>query len=303
MFSIWASTSSRARKGEAQSADESTRRRGGSHAHDADRCLPRRVRRRADRSTATPVCACTARDGIGGVRVARRRIPSAKRSRRPLEAMIAGLCERPLTFQAIYSGATKRNDGKVRLRASSISRHVRGAESKSCAGCIGPCLNGEVGAGRERRGWRKAGARTTDDDYTTRPFPGGLRQSSAEGAGDLRSHGTTYPACARSRTQSRNAGGGRAGFASAEKAYAKLRVESRGCQKPVAEQQPHREPRRADLRHQQTVDRHGGPAHALADIWCAVADFRTITTATSSIRPGSTGWREFGKKGVGANFV
>ena len=58
----------------------------------------------------------SARDGLGGTALREGEIAIAKRIEAGREAMIAGLCESPLTFQAIIIWRDELNEGKVFLR-------------------------------------------------------------------------------------------------------------------------------------------------------------------------------------------
>ncbi len=160
-------------------------------------------------------------------------------------------------------------------------------------------MNGEVGRPRTR-GLAKAGAEDDDDDYDNVLSLARWRQSSAEGAGrpSIASHDLSRLRKKQDRTL--NAGGGEQ-IATAEKPTPSCARRPRGCQKPVAEQQPHREPRRADLRQQQTLIGMEGHSSAGRNMVCRVPTSERIhgneldQTCSTGCEVRQNGWANFVK--------
>jgi RNA polymerase primary sigma factor len=184
-------------------------------------------------------------------------IAIAKRIEAGREAMIAGLCESPLTFQAIIIWRDELVEGRVLLR-DIIDLEATYADPE------GKGTPAEVG--RRRGARRRATASTSPSRLSPRGRGHGRRRhgeqrlpvghgigAQAPGPRDLRPH----------RRQLQEAApppGGARGAAAPEQAAhpgpgAQIQEaeggDRRGREVPVAQQQPHRGPRRAALRHQQ----------------------------------------------------
>ena len=172
-------------------------------------------------------------------------IAIAKRIEAGREAMIAGLCESPLTFQAIIIWRDELNEGKILLRdIIDLEATYEGPEAKIPP----PVIPGEVPpqpqAGRRRgaaaRGRARRRGRLRERAVARRH--GG--RAEAEGARDLRQHRRHLQEAAPPAGQeARAAGRGRAGLkAAAEGLREGARRDHRRGEEPFAQQQPHREP-------------------------------------------------------------
>ena len=88
-------------------------------------------------------------------------IAIAKRIEAGREAMIAGLCESPLTFQAIIIWRDELNDGKILLRdIIDLEATYEGPEAKAP-----PAVAGEGAEGEESEGGETAESSDDDDEY------------------------------------------------------------------------------------------------------------------------------------------
>ena len=185
-------------------------------------------------------------------------IAIAKRIEAGRETMIAGLCESPLTFQAIIIWRDELNEGKILLRdIIDLEATYEGPEAKARRRRL-PAAEAprEAEAEPARRGRapprrRRDGRRGRLRERAVARGHGGRAQ--AEGARDLRPHRRHLQEAAQAAGQeARAAGRGRARLApAAEGLRQAARRDHRRRQEPVAQQQPHREPGRAALRHQQ----------------------------------------------------
>ena len=185
-------------------------------------------------------------------------IAIAKRIEAGREAMIAGLCESPLTFQAIIIWRDELNEGKILLRdIIDLEATYEGPEAKAAADRPRCRRRRSAAASREARRRSRVGesrARRRDGRRgRLRERPVARRHGSraeAEGARDLRQHRRHLQEAAQAAGQeARAAGGRRAGLApAAEGLRQAARGDHRRREEPVAQQQPHREPRRAAVR-------------------------------------------------------
>ena len=241
-------------------------------------------------------------------------IAIAKRIEAGREAMIAGLCESPLTFQAVIIWRDELKDAKILLRdIIDLEATYEGPEAKAApppmpvapppveAPPPPPAAAAGDGAARRRRRaaprGRDGGRRGLRERALARRHGG---RAQAQGARDLRQHRRHLQEAAQAAGQEgRDAGCERAVHApAAEGLRQAARRDHRLRQEPLAQQRPHREPGRAALLHQQAPGGAGEPADAAGrQLRRAAPDTSsTSTSATSSTRPGSSAWRNAGNR-------
>ena len=213
-------------------------------------------------------------------------IAIAKRIEAGREAMIAGLCESPLTFQAIIIWRDELNEGKILLRdiidleATYQGPDAKPTPSQPLPGEAAerrrhqwPGRAGRGGCPRRRRGGatRARGIRGRRGRSRERAFArrhGGRAQ--AESSRDLRPR--------RHQLQEAPQASGPVGRARAQERLPLFRPgealqaaqgrDRRRDQIALAQRQPHREPGRDPLRHQQEAARlRGAPAPARRELW------------------------------------
>ena len=238
-------------------------------------------------------------------------IAIAKRIEAGREAMIAGLCESPLTFQAIIIWRDELNEGKILLRdIIDLEATYQGPDAKPAPSQPLPeGMNGEAPPWRQRpcracrgsascprrRGWRarrpgrirRRRGRSRELAFARRH--GGRAQ--AEGARDLRPRRHQLqeaPQAARPGSRAR-AAQRHALHRPGEALQGPEGRDRRRDQVAVAQRQPHRVPGRDPLRHQQEAARLRGPP-ASARPKAMASSARTSSTnirRTSSTPTGS----------------
>ena len=206
-------------------------------------------------------------------------IAIAKRIEAGREAMIAGLCESPLTFQAIIIWRDELNSAKILLRdVIDLEATYEGPEAKSAPPPIARADRGAAGRARSagsrsrpsrrRRCRRRAAPRRRDrrrGRFRERHVAGGHGgRAQAQGARDLRQDRRRLQAAQEAAGQARrDARGERADLApAAEGLREAARRGHQGREEPVAQQRPHRDAGRAALPHQPQPGAAGEPPDA-----------------------------------------
>ena len=197
-------------------------------------------------------------------------IAIAKRIEAGREAMIAGLCESPLTFQAIIIWRDELNEGKILLRdIIDLEATYEGPEAKARRRRCRPLRRRSRWRRRRRAGAsngaeggdgepRPEGEMDDEDDYenalSLAAMEAELKPKVLETFDNIAG---TYKKLRKLQDKKvEHAGGERAVHApAAEGLRQAARRDHRRRQEPVAQQQPHREPGRAALRHQQDAGR------------------------------------------------
>ena len=270
----WASTSSRARRrgGRARRAPRSADDEEPPRRAPRRRCRPTADTRRADRPHRRSGAHVPARDGLGRAAVARGR----NRHRQAHRGRPRGDDRRPVRKPADLPGhhhLARRAERRPRFccATSSISKPpTRAPRPRPRRRRCRVRRDGARLRRRrpQRRQWPKSGGRRRAASRRRDGRRGRLREravarghgsrAQAEGARDLRPHRRRPTrSCASCRTRSvEHAGGERAAHApAAEGLRQAARRDHRRRQEPLAQQQPHREPGRAALRHQQDAGR------------------------------------------------
>ena len=229
--------------------------------------------------------------------------------------MIAGLCESPLTFQAVIIWRDELKNAKILLRdIIDLEATYEGPEAKAAPPPMpvapppveAPAASAGRRIGRRRRRARMASrapkARwTTRTTSRTRSRSPPWRPSSSPRCSRP---STTSPAptrsCASCRTRkSRCRLRASSSIApAAEGLRQAARRDHQARQEPLAQQRPHREPGGAALLHQQAPGGAGKPPDAAGrQLRRAAPDTSsTSTSATSSTRPGSSACRSRARK-------
>ena len=138
---------------------------------DLERHRGRRRRKRRSRPTAPTIrCACICARWVRSSCLSREgEIAIAKRIEAGRETMIAGLCESPLTFQAIIIWRDELNEGKILLREIiDLETTYAGPEAEQAAAAV-PDARGDRGRPQGRRG-KGACAQGAAPPTTTSPM-------------------------------------------------------------------------------------------------------------------------------------
>ena len=193
-------------------------------------------------------------------------IAIAKRIEAGREAMIAGLCESPLTFQAIIIWRDELNEGKILLRdIIDLEATYEGPEAKQPPPVLVDGQPAEQAAPKKAATTPPEGELDDEDDYENALSLAAMEAELKPKVLETfdRIAGTYKKLRKQQDKKLEQQVAGETGLqAAAEGLRQAARRDHRRREEPVAQQQPYREPRRAALRHQQEAGRPGRPADA-----------------------------------------